>query len=77
MSKTKHAILAVLALLPVVGMNAASARQGYFFTYAWVNLNQYTLTATPAVANVTGTGVFFVDETGVIRLTNAAGAEIQ
>lgn len=27
MSKTKHAILAVLALLPIVGMNAASARR--------------------------------------------------
>ena len=52
-------------------------KQGYQFTYAQVSANQYTLTATPVTANVTGTRVFFVDETGVIRLTNAAGAAIE
>ena len=56
---------------------AGTAKQGYFYTYALVNANQYTCTATPAVAGTTGTRVFFVDESGVIRITNAAGAPIQ
>ena len=56
---------------------AANAKQGYFYTYALVNANQYTCTASPAVAGTTGTRVFFVDESGVIRLNNAAGAPIE
>jgi len=52
-------------------------KQGYTFAYVLVNANQYTCTATPTVANVTGTRVFFVNETGVIRLTNAAGLPIE
>lgn len=56
---------------------AASARQGYYYAYAQVDNNSYTLTATPATANVTGVRVFFVDQTGVIRLNNAAGNPIQ
>jgi len=56
---------------------AATARQGYFFTYARTNVNQYTCTANPAVSGTTGTRVFFVDESGVIRLTNATGAPIE
>ncbi len=51
----------------------ANPRQGYNFTYVFVNNNQYTLTAVPVTATVTGTRQFFVDETGVIR-SNAAGA---
>ncbi|MBN1586010.1 MAG: type II secretion system protein [Candidatus Omnitrophica bacterium] len=57
--------------------NAATSRQGYFFTYNRVNNNQYTLTAQPATVAVTGTRVFFVDETGVIRLNNAAGPAVE
>jgi type IV pilus assembly protein PilA len=56
---------------------AATERQGYFFTYALVDRNQYTCTASPAVAGTTGTRIFFVDESGVIRLNNAAGVPIQ
>ncbi len=56
---------------------AASARQGYFFTYTRPNVNQFTCTASPAVSATTGTRVFFVDESGVIRLTNASGAPIE
>ena len=52
-------------------------RQGYNMAYVFTSANQYTLTATPVTANVTGTRVFFVDETGVIRLTSAAGAAIE
>lgn len=56
---------------------AGTAKQGYFYTYALVNANQFTCTATPAVVGTTGTRVFFVDESGVIRLTGAAGAPIE
>lgn len=52
-------------------------KQGYTFVYALVNANQYTCTGTPVTANVTGVRVFFVDESGVIRLTNAAGNPIE
>lgn len=55
----------------------ASARQGYFFTYVQVNVNQFTCLASPAVSGTTGTRIFFVDESGVIRLTNASGAPIE
>ena len=54
-----------------------SAKQGYYYTYAWVNANQYTCTASPAVSGTTGTRIFFVDESGVIRLNNASGAPIE
>ena len=56
---------------------AASARQGYFYTYALVNANQFTCTATPGVSGTTGTRIFFVDESGVIRLNNVSGAPIE
>ncbi len=56
---------------------AGSAKQGYFYTYAFVNVNQYTCLATPAVTGTTGTRIFFVDESGVIRLTNVNGAPIE
>ena len=55
----------------------ASARQGYFYTYARVNANQFTCTATPAVSTTTGTRIFFVNESGVIRLNNATGLPIE
>lgn len=56
---------------------AASAKQGYFYTYARTNANQFTCTGSPAVSGTTGTRVFFVDETGVIRLNDASGAPIE
>ena len=56
---------------------AASARQGYYYTYARTNANQFTCTATPAVSGTTGSRIFFVDESGVIRLTNASGSPIE
>ena len=54
-----------------------TARQGYFHTYAMVNNNQFTCTSSPAASGTTGTRIFFVNETGVIRLNNAAGAPIE
>ncbi|MFH1853862.1 MAG: type II secretion system protein [Candidatus Omnitrophota bacterium] len=56
---------------------AATAKQGYFYTYALINANQFTCTASPAVSGTTGTRIFFVDESGVIRLNNASGAPIE
>ena len=56
---------------------SASARQGYYYTYALVNANQFTCTATPAVSGTTGSRIFFVDESGVIRLTNVSGLPIE
>ena len=63
---------------PYIDANlAGGAKQGYTYVYALTNANQYTVTATPTTANVTGTRVFFVDESGVIRLDDAAGAVIE
>ncbi len=59
---------------PVLG---AGTKQGYVFTYTRANANQYTIVGTPLTPNVTGTNTFFVDESGVIRFTNAAGNPIQ
>ena len=56
---------------------AGTAKQGYFFTYVQVNANQFTCTASPAVSGTTGTRIFFVDESGVIRLNNVSGAPIE
>lgn len=53
------------------------ARQGYTFAYTQTSANEYTLTASPQTSGVTGTRVFFVDQSGVIRLTDAAGDPIQ
>lgn len=51
-------------------------KQGYTFTYALVNANQYTLNANPVTANVTGTRGFFADESGVIRSSAVAPADV-
>ena len=55
---------------------AGGAKQGYSFVYALVNANQFTVMATPQTVNVTGTRVFFVDETGVIRDGGSGGPPI-
>jgi type IV pilus assembly protein PilA len=57
-------------------VDKTSSRQGYFFTYSTTGRNQYTCLATPEVINTTGTRIFRVDETGVIR-DNTTGAAIQ
>ncbi len=54
-----------------------STRQGYYYTYGLTNANQFTCRADPGVSGTTGTRVFFVDESGVIRLTNASGSPIE
>ena len=54
-----------------------TAKQGYFYTYSQVNANQYTCVASPAISGTTGTRVFFVDASGVIRLNSSAGSPIE
>ena len=57
---------------------AGGTKQGYIFTYARTNNNQYGVVAAPQTAGVTGSRSFFVDESGVLRQgTNSAGAVIQ
>lgn len=57
--------------------SSATARRGYFYAYTLVNANQFTCTATPAISSTTGTRVFFMDETGIVRLNNSAGASVE
>ena len=53
-----------------------NTRQGYWYAYT-SGVNTYGVVASPAQVNVTGTRVFFVNESGVIRLTDSAGAPIE
>src|SRR3989338_1137342 len=59
------------------GTLGGGTKQGYVFTFTNPTANTYTVTATPVTANVTGVNTFFVDQTGVIRFTNAAGNPIE
>ncbi|MFH1478194.1 MAG: hypothetical protein ABIG92_00280, partial [Candidatus Omnitrophota bacterium] len=56
---------------------AGTARQGYYFEYSLDSVNEFSCTARPALTGTTGTRIFFVDETGVIRLNDAGGPPIQ
>lgn len=47
---------------------ATGTKQGYSFVYVLVDANQYTCTASPVTSGVTGTRIFFVDESGVISV---------
>jgi len=55
----------------------AGTKQGYVFNYNLVGPDQYTCTAAPVTPNITGVRIFFVDESGVIRVNNAAGAPVE
>ncbi len=77
-------LAALVATAPVyidtvlaAAVSTGTSKQGYFYTYAFVNVNQYTCTANPGVSGTTGTRIFFVDESGVIRLNDASGAPIE
>ena len=56
--------------------SSGSAKQGYYYAYSQVNGNQYTLYASPETPSVTGTRIFFVDESGVIRVNDVSGSPI-
>jgi type II secretory pathway pseudopilin PulG len=49
-------------------------RQGYNFRYNGRDNNRYELRADPVNAGVTGTRHFFVDESGVIRVSQSGSA---
>jgi type IV pilus assembly protein PilA len=55
---------------------AATAKSGYFFTYASAGAppNTYTISGLPSLAGSTGQRGFYTDQTGVIRyaITGAA-----
>lgn len=55
----------------------SGTRQGYNYNYALVSASQYTCTATPVTVNITGTNVYYVDETGVIRYNDASGQPVE
>ena len=54
---------------------ATGTKQGYIYTYSG-GTTVYTVTASPETVGVTGTRVFFLDHTGVIRLDDSAGNPI-
>ena len=56
---------------------ATGTKQGYSFAFSQLTANTYTVTASPQTLNVTGTRVFFVDQTGVIRLTSSSGSALE
>ncbi|MDD5085358.1 MAG: type II secretion system protein [Candidatus Omnitrophica bacterium] len=62
---------------PYIDANlAGGTKQGYTFTYA-AAAGGYTCTAAPTTANITGVNTYFVDQSGVIRFTSAAGNPIE
>ena len=54
-----------------------NSRQGYYYTHSYEDRNQYNCLATPAQSGITGTRIFFVDESGVIRLTDEDGPPVE
>lgn len=46
---------------------SSGKKQGYEFTYTFVNEDSFTLRANPKTPGRTGVRYFYVDETGVIR----------
>ncbi|MFH2145858.1 MAG: prepilin-type N-terminal cleavage/methylation domain-containing protein [Candidatus Omnitrophota bacterium] len=60
----------VLAAATAVG----TARQGYYYTYTFVSLNEFVCSARPANPNVSGTRAFAINESGVIRAVAADAA---
>ena len=55
---------------------AGGTKQGYSYAYT-SGANTYSATASPVTVNVTGTRIFFVNESGVLRLTNSSGSPIE
>ncbi|MDP2921815.1 MAG: type II secretion system protein [Candidatus Omnitrophota bacterium] len=53
---------------------AAGTKQGYRFTYAFLDTESFTLNADPVVPGKTGTRRFFANESGVIRANSIGEA---
>ena len=52
-------------------------QQGYTFEYSRTDSSHYSCQAKPVTADVTGRRVFYVDESGVIRLNGPGGDPIE
>ena len=55
---------------------ASGTKQGYTYSYESTAGNSYSLTASPEESGITGSRIFFVDETGVIRLQDISGTPL-
>jgi hypothetical protein len=53
------------------------AYQGYFYIYERPDPQHFTLVVKPKVVNVTGKNIFFVDDSGKVRLDDVNGAVIK
>jgi prepilin-type N-terminal cleavage/methylation domain-containing protein len=53
---------------------ASGTKQGYIFTYAFIDAESFTLNADPNNLGKTGTRHFFVNESGIIRVNSNAQA---
>ncbi len=53
----------------------SGTRQGYDFEYERVDEAQFTLNGDPITSGVTGNRGFYVDETGVIRVSDSGSAD--
>ncbi len=59
---------------------AGTPRQGYWYAYIPVGVapfQRFGCTASPANPGITGSRLFWVDETGVVRINNAAGLPVE
>ena len=72
-----------LAAPPYIDINvvnadrAEKAMKGYYYNYARITVDKFICSGQPAIKGTTGTRIFFVDETGIIRLNNASGEPVE
>lgn len=53
---------------------ASGTKQGYIFTYEFIDAESFTLNADPAFSGKTGTRHFYVDELGIIKANHGGQA---
>lgn len=53
---------------------ASGTKQGYNFTYAFIDAESFTLNSDPAVPGKTGTRHFFANESGIIKANSSGQA---
>lgn len=55
---------------------ASGSKQGYIFTYQFIDAESFILNADPAFSGKTGTRHFYVNETGIIRANHSGQASL-
>jgi type II secretory pathway pseudopilin PulG len=61
-------LIAPVSIPPYIdSVLASGAKQGYTFTYEFIDAESFKLNADPSVSGKTGTRHFFSDESGVIK----------